>query len=211
MQDALSTHWSTPYAARLLALLILARTLVTATLLLGAAACGGKDTLPTQPTPMPRAGADPAPPAPATDIVGDYRLTFTASPSCSLPTQFMKRTYSANIRAWTNYPSVAVDVSGGTFFQDWAVGFGGTRDGDTLHFTIVGMGNDSFDDLFNSHLAELIDGTKWLTYDGTAVASIRRNNITGAFNGQIALRDDDAARRVLAECRATDHTIDFVR
>ena len=44
-----------------------------------------------------------------------------------------------------------------------------------------------------------------------AVASIQGNNITGAFNGQIALRDDDAPRTLLAECRATDHTIDFVR
>lgn len=208
--DTLSTRWSTMYAALVRAVLIHTRTLVTAILLLGAAACGGKDTLPTQPTPMPRAGADPAPPAPATDIVGDYQLTFTASPSCSLPTQFMKRTYSANIRAWTNYPSVAVDVSGGTFFQDWAVGFGGTRDGDTLHFTIVGMGNDSFDDLFNYHLAELVDGTKWPTYDGTAVATIRGNNVTGAFDGRISLLDQ-TTRAILAECRATVHKIDFVR
>lgn len=208
--DTLSTRWSTMYAALVRALLIHTRTLVTAILLLGAAACGGKDTLPTQPTPMPRAGADPAPPAPATNTVGDYQLTFTASPSCSLPTQFMIRTYRANIRAWTDYPRVAVDVSGGTFFQDWAVGFDGTRDGDTLHFTIVGMGNDSFDDLFNYHLAELVDGTKWLTYDGTAVATIRGNNVTGAFDGRISLLDQ-TTRAILAECRATDHKIDFVR
>lgn len=212
--DTLSTRWSTIYAAFVRSPLIRTRTLVTAILLLGAAACGGKDTLPTQPTPMPHAGADPAPPAPApvpaTDIVGDYQLTFTASPSCSLPAQFMKRTYRANIRAWTNYPGVAVDVSGGTFYQDWAVGFGGTRNEDTLHFTIVGMGKDSFDDLFNYHLAELVDGTKWLTYDGTAVATIGGNSITGAFDGRISLLDQ-ATRAILAECRTTDHKIDFVR
>ena len=198
MQDTLSTRWSTTYAARARALPILTRALVTAILLLGAAACGGKDTLPTQPTRMP--------PAPATDIVGDYQLTFTASPSCSLPTQFMKRTYKANFRAWINYPDVAVDVSGGTFFQDWAVGFGGTRDGDTLHFTIVGMASD----FYGYSLAELVDGTKWLTYDGTAVATIRGNNITGPFDGRISLLDE-ATRAILAECRATGHKIDFVR
>ena len=185
---------------------MLTRKFVTAILLVGVAACGGKGNLPTQPTPTPSAPA----PVLATDIVGDYQLTFTASPSCSLPAQFMKRTYQAHIRAWVNFPNVAVDVSGRTFFHDWAVGFGGTRNGDTVQFNIVGMGNDSFDDLFNSHLAESIDGTTWLTYDGTAVASIRGNSITGTFNGQIALRQD-ASRAVLAECRATDHKIEFVR
>jgi hypothetical protein len=122
----------------------------------------------------------------------------------------MKRTYEANIRAWIDHPAVAVDVSGGTFFQDWAVGFGGTRNGDSLHFTIVGIGNDSFDDLFSYHLAELIDGTRWLTYDGTAVASVQPNNITGAFDGRISLLDQ-ATRAIVAECRATDHRVDFVR
>lgn len=216
MQNALSTQWTTTYAALVRALIVT----VTAILFLSAAACGGEDTLPTQPTltqpnPTPPPTTPPTPPAgpvpvPATDILGDYQLTFTAFPSCSLPAAFMKRTYKATIKAWVNYPQVAVDVSGGTFIQDWAVGFDGTRDGDTLHFTIVGMGNDSFDDLFNYHLAELVDGTKWLMYDGTAVATIGGNNITGAFDGRISLLDQ-ATRAILAECRATDHKIDFVR
>lgn len=210
MDDTLSTRWTTGHAALVSARLILTRTLVTAVLLLGAAACGGEDTLPTRPSQMPSAGSRPAPVS-ATDIAGDYQLTFTASPSCSLPASFMKRTYKANIRAWQNFPQVAVDVSGGTFFRDWAVGFGGTRDGDTLSFTIVGIpAGDFLSYAYDSGLAELIDGTELLTYDGTAVATIRASNITGTFDGRISLLDY-ATRAVLAECRGTDHKLDFVR
>ena len=210
MDDALSTRWSTLHADLVSALLSLTRTLVTAILLLGAAACGGKDTLPTQPSQLPSAGSQPAPVL-AMDVVGDYQLTFTASPSCLLPAPLMKRTYKANIRAWVNFPNVAVDVSGGTFFRDWAAGFGGTRDGDTLSFTIVGMpADDSLSYFYDYGLAELIDGTELLTYDGTAVATIRGSNITGAFEGRISLLDH-VTRAVLAECRGTDHKIDFVR
>ena len=201
MQNALSTRCTTPYAALVRALILT----VTAILFLSAAACGEKDTLPTQPTRTPSDGSQA--PVPATDIVGDYQLTFTASPSCSLPARFMKRTYKATIKAWANYPPVAVDVSGGTFIQDWAVGFDGTRDGDTLHFTIVGLADFPFS---GYSLTELVDGTNWLMYEGTVVATILGNNITGAFAGRISLLDQ-ATRAILAECRATDHKIDFVR
>lgn len=181
---------------------MLTRSLVIAILLLGAVACGSD--FPTQPTPARPVSQAP----PVSADLGDYQLTLTASPSCSLPTQLMKRIYKAHIRAWAGFPEVAVDVTGAAFFEDWAVGFGGTRDGDTLRFKIVGMGDGSFDDLFNAHFAEQIDATKWLAYDGTAVATIGGNkSITGAFDGQIALRD--ASRAVLAECRATDHKIEF--
>jgi hypothetical protein len=134
---------------------MLTRASVTAILLLAAISCGGD--LPTQPdvTPPPLKRT----PELASDIVGDYQLTFTASPSCSMPPQFMERTYQAHIRAWVGYPNVAVDVTGATLFQDWAAGFEGTRNGDAVQFDIVGMAND----LFSYSLAESIDGTGWLT------------------------------------------------
>lgn len=185
---------------------MLTRILVTAILLLVAVSCGSD--LPTEPTASPRMSSPP--PVIATDIAGDYQLTFTASPSCLLPRPLIKRTYRANVRAWVNHPQVAVDVSGATFFQDWAAGFTGTRDGDAIQFKIVGMAHP--DDWYGSSLAELIDGTKWLAYDGTAVTTHRGNNITGTFDGQIALRNrDDPTRANLVECRATDHSIEFVR
>lgn len=190
------------------------RSFVTAILLLGAVACGGKDTLPTQPTPVPQPVA--APPVPATDIVGDYHLTFSASPSCSLPREFMKRSYRANVKAWVNLPNgvpnVLVEVSGGTFYQYWSVGFQGRRDGDSVRFTIVGVVDD-FGALIGGDpgLAEVIDGTKWLTYDGSAVNTVAANNIeTGTFDGLIKLRDAISGA-TLVECRATDHKIEFAR
>jgi hypothetical protein len=123
----------------------------------------------------------------------------------------MKRTYAANVRAWVNYPQVAVDVSGGAFLHEWAVGFSGTRDSDTVSFTIVGLQADDIFGLYDYGLAEVIDGEKWLTYDGTAVARISANNITtGTFDGLIKLRDAMSGA-TLDECRATDHKIQFVR
>lgn len=185
---------------------MLTRTLVTAILLLGAVSCDSD--LPTHPTASPRMSSPT--PVIATDIAGDYQLTFTASPSCFLPRPLMKRTYKANVRAWENFPQVAVAVSGATFYQDWAAGFEGTRDGHAMQFKIVGMAHP--DDWYGSSLAELIDGTEWLAYDGTAVTAHRGNNITGTFDGQIALRNrDDPTRANLVACRATDHTIEFVR
>ena len=190
------------------------RAFVTTILLLGAVACGRTDTLPTRPTPVPKPGATL--PAPATDIVGDYDLTFAASPSCSLPSEFMKRRYKANVKAWVNLPhgvpDVFVKVSGGTFYREPSVGFQGTRDGDSVRFTIVGV----VDDLIgliggDPGLAEVIDGTKWLTYDGSAVNHIAASNIaTGTFDGLIKLRNATSGA-TLVECRATDHKIEFVR
>jgi len=57
----------------------------------------------------------------------------------------------------------------------------------------------------------VIDGTKWLTYDGSAVSHVAANNLaTGTFDGLIKLRDAISGA-TLVECRATDHTIEFVR
>jgi hypothetical protein len=191
---------------------MLTRSWVTAILLLAAVAAVSceRDVVPTQPT------ESQSPPELASDIVGEYQLTFTASPSCSLPTQLMKRTYKANLKAWVNFAPVAVDVSGAKFFHDWAAGFDGTRNGDTMQFEIVGM-NLNFPP-YGYSLAELIDGNTWLAYDGAARATIRGNTISGAFDGKVVLREvlsDDAygtvLGAVLAECRATDHKIEFVR
>ncbi len=128
----------------------------------------------------------------------------------------MTRSYKANVGAWANgprgLPDVFVDVSGGIFHNDWSVGFQGVRDGDSVRFTIVGIVDD-FLGLIGGDpgLAEVIEGNKWLTYDGTAVTHIVSNDLaTGTFNGLIKLRDA-LSQATLVECRATDHTIAFVR
>jgi hypothetical protein len=60
-------------------------------------------------------------------------------------------------------------------------------------------------------LAEVIDATRWLTYDGSAVNHVAGKNIaTGTFDGLIKLRDAVSGAPFL-ECRAADHTIEFVR
>jgi hypothetical protein len=144
-------------------------------------------------------------------ISGDYQLTFTASPSCSLTPQVMRRTYHANVGAWVDHSAVAVEVSGARFYRDWGIGFDGTRDGDTVRFKIVGVPTGFPDSFYDSGLAEVIDQTKWLTYDGTAVVHIAGNSVTmGTFDGLIALRDA-SSEATLVECRARDHKVEFAR
>ena len=181
------------------------RALLATLLLLVGVACGNGD-LPTQPT-----TANVPPPAPAppptpviSDIAGEYTLTLTASPSCSLPAAVSQRIYTATVAESTWGVSVA--LSGAEFLQGLDY-FGGRRNGNVIDFDITfGMG---------SGMGEVIDDAKLLYYEGTAHATIAGRYIAGTLNGLISLYDDPSqlflpsARRL--DCAAADHRIEFVR
>lgn len=186
-----------------------ARTLLFASLLPVAVACGSGDggNLPTQPTTPESVPAAPvpSPPSPvASDIAGEYTLMMTASASCSLPPELERRIYTAKITE-AQY-GVEVALSGAEFEQglDW---FGGTRKDKTIDFEIffcMGCG-----------MGEVIDQSKLLYYEGKAHATIAGNIIAGTFDGVMRLYEDrsqlflPAARTV--DCAAADHRIEFVR
>ena len=178
------------------------RLLLTVLLFLVAAACGSAD-LPTQPTP-PQTMPFPVPPG-VPSIEGEYVLTLTASPGCTLPVETMRRTYTATIQE-NRLGQVIVKLSGAVFrfgLASFTPGFWGTRDGDVLHFTLdishQGMG-----------LAEEIDSLTNLYYMGRASATIGDRNITGTFSGQIYVYGEDLLDW-LGDCTATDHKMEFVR
>ena len=184
-----------------------ARTLLIAALLPVAIACGNGDggNLPTQPTvPAPAAPVPPAPGPLASDIAGEYTLTMSASPSCSLPPELERRIYTAKV-AETPW-GVEVALSGAEFEQglDW---FGGARKDKAIDFEVffcMGCG-----------MGEVIDRTKLLYYEGRAHVTIGGNIIAGIFDGVMRLYEDRSqlflpAAKTL-ECAAVDHRIEFVR
>lgn len=167
------------------------RTLLTALLLLVAVACG--NDLPTQPTPS-------SPPGGGSNIDGQYTLTFTASPSCSLPEEARKRTYTATVaEAPPGY--VTVTLGGAVFLPQLEPGFDGTRSGDEVRFSI-GTGNRRW-------VAERIDG-KEVFFSGSATATFAGGRATAPFNGGIWVSAAGNIFDWIADCTATDHVIEFV-
>jgi hypothetical protein len=159
-----------------------------------ACGCGDPPTSPAGPSPTPSVRPPFEPP-----IRGEYTLTFTASPSCSLPPEARQRSYTATV-AEPSPGSVTVVLSDADF--GWGTApreprFEGTRDGDRLRFTI-GVG-------------ERVDGTKELSYYGTASATLADKNMAGTFNGNIWLNVAGNLYDWIADCTATDHKIDFAR
>lgn len=144
----------------------------------------------------------------APDIAGIYRLTFTASPSCSLPAAARQRVYSAKIvegRTISRPEDVIVTLAGGAFVV-WGnqPGFVGTRDGSTVRFTI----DTNWDGDYG--LVELIDSTNELYYAGSASATIDNRIIDGSFNGKLTYQNR-FTRAILGQCDAADHRIVFTR
>jgi hypothetical protein len=177
------------------------RILLTAVMFLVAAACGSAD-LPTQPTP-PQTVPSPVPPGVAS-IEGEYVLTLTAAPGCTLPVETMRRTYTATIRE-PGPGHVIVTLSGAVFrmgLASFTPGFLGTRDGDVLQFSLGAGGAMG--------VAEEIDSLTNLYYTGSGSATIGDPKITGTFSGQIYVWGEDMFD-CLGECTATDHRIEFVR
>jgi hypothetical protein len=135
----------------------------------------------------------------APSIAGDYTLTFTAAPSCSLPADIARRRYTATI-AEPRPGLLAVDLRDADFAwgaTSHMVRFSGTRDGDELRFSI--------------EVGERVDTGRELSYYGTATATLADRSIGGTFNGHIWLNAAGNLYDWLADCAAGDHTIDFVR
>lgn len=144
----------------------------------------------------------------ATGIAGVYRLTFTASQSCSLPSEARQRTYSANViegRTIVRREDLIVKLAGAEFVV-WGnePGFIGSLDGKTARFQI----DTNWDGAYG--LVELIDLTKELYYVGTATATISERRIVGSFSGTLKLVDRHS-RATLGECQAADHQMELIR
>lgn len=185
-------------------------------------ACGGGPSGPSQiqPQTSTQTGASPRTPSQlpypppiqptggASNIEGEYQLTVTASPSCSLPAEVRQRTYAARVtEAKPGYVTVALSGADFSFIPEklgGEAGFDGVRNGDALRL----VANNGYGGGY--YFMELIDGTNFLSYDFVTAARIGDSVIAGTFVGEIAYHPFGRGPS-LGYCAATDHQIAFVR
>jgi hypothetical protein len=160
---------------------------------------------------LPRAGAA------ANGIDGLYTLTITAASSCTLPREFMQRTYQARITEKAD--GLLVEVDGLGIRNDvWPNGFMGQRDGSTVRFDVVGDPNArttwrwGSDYIFMEHLDDVCcmgqtcGRQRFLGYTGTATGTIGEGGISTVVNGTVRLWGDQP----WAQCTG-DHRLELVR
>ena len=151
---------------------------------------------------------DLAPSTEAKELFGDYTLTVTASSSCNLPPEAVRRTYRAIVEAGPDYErhyDVEVVLLGADFSYDrWfgKAGFTGRVSGRSLIFEI----SDDMDSGFT--FVEFIRHLTTLSYSGIATGTMANATIVAAFNGDVVLRVGSAA---VASCSASDHRLEFTR
>ena len=184
---------------------MLRRALPAILLLSAAIACGGDNGSPSRPSPAASTRPSEIPstgPGEIPGLIGVYSLTFTASPSCSLPAYATKLTFAKAYVLEQTPGSIEVDLS--TNYPCWGCSphFTGTRLGDALSFVLVG--GDPADGV-----VEVI-GNEEISYDGTATGTFADKTITGIFNGRIGVVES-SSRTTLASCTATDHKMEFVQ
>jgi hypothetical protein len=134
-------------------------------------------------------------------IIGVYTLVFTASPSCALPPDARRRTYTAQIEEGRNvgYSEDLVVMLNGANFEWDEAGFTGARDGAAVRFQIT--------DEYEARLVvvELLGGMR-MSYRGTATGVVSDKTIIATFDGRVRLSGGAAA-----ECTAPDHRLEFTR
>jgi hypothetical protein len=156
---------------------------------------------------------EPTPPTPPTTRqwtdLGEYTVTMTAAPSCSLPDYAVTRTYDARLKV--SDQDLVVTFDDPKFVAcAGPSGFAGTRDGDTVRFTI----NGDYWVSGYSFVYEVSPGTE-LGYAGTATGTIADSRIVATLNGIVLIRGYDTTNPylndVVATCDATDHRVALVR
>jgi hypothetical protein len=141
---------------------------------------------------------------PFATVDGVYALTVTASSSCTtLPPEVMHRTYPAQVS--DRQGKLSVVLQGDNFLVWGEPGFTGSRDGPRATFTI----SDDLD--ADYYILEQVGADRYLSFAGTAVGEISDKRIAATFDGRIYVRHLSPSGGIVAECRASDHRLEFVR
>ena len=145
--------------------------------------------------------------------VGDvYSLTFTASPSCNLPDDVVKRTYTATI-AQTD-AALTIVLSGARF--PTTVGsrtlnqFSGRVLGTAVSFTF----NDPmyYGFYYGASLVEQLADNRYLSLGGTAEATATDAGMSAVFAGVVRVTNQvSGGSPPIAVCTASDHRLIFTR
>jgi hypothetical protein len=168
-------------------------------------ACGGEEwRTPSGPTPTPPTTS--APSAVWKDL-GEYTMTMTAAPSCSLPDYAMARTYNARLKE--RGQDLVADFDDPNFVCGWwGCGFTGTRDGEAVRFTLNSWEPGATEYAF---IYLVSPGTE-LGYIGTATGQMSDRVIATTFNGAVVLYAEGTyPPKELARCDAPDHHMELLR
>lgn len=169
------------------------------------AACDEPSRSPTAPTvvaPPVAPAPPPAPPPFPADPISTHTLTFTASDSCSLPPDAMRRVYEVAIEE--KQQEVIVEVNGQQMVSFAATpGFTGTRDGNTVTFVITDNCCEGFG------FVERIPLVGDLSFVGQAAGTISGATITAIFDGTLSIDPWFLTGVQKTACQASDHRMVF--
>jgi hypothetical protein len=145
--------------------------------------------------------------APA-EVAGTYRVTFTASPSCTmLPAELKTRTYTARIDQ--DAARLLITLSDAPFVTDPRLGlqntFSGKVFGDSVTFD-VGSRSYYYFYYYGAVVREMLPSGGILTIWGTVTAPVTRQSISGTLAGGFSLTTGNRPR-----CSATDNHVVFSR
>jgi hypothetical protein len=136
-------------------------------------------------------------------IIGVYTLVFTASPSCTLPPDARRRSYTAQIEDGrvVGFPEDLVVMLNGADFEWDEAGFFGARDGTVVRFQIT--------DEYEARLVVIEHlGTMHMAYRGIATGVVSDRTIVATFDGRVRL---SGGAELATECSAADHRLEFTR
>ena len=143
--------------------------------------------------------------APA-NVAGTYRVTFTASPSCtSLPAELKTRTYTATIDQ--DAARLLVTLSGASFVSKQNT-FSGKVFGDTVTFDMGGSGYDYGYYYDGTLLQEVLPSGQILGLFGTMTAPATPQSISGPLVGGFTLNTGNSRH---TSCAANDNQVVFTR
>jgi hypothetical protein len=146
------------------------------------------------------------PSVPYASLGGVYSLTFTASPSCDLPDDAVKRTYTATI---TQADAALTIVLSGARFGTSGVTmnqFSGRVLGTTVSFTL----SDSF--YYGPAVVEQLADNRYLSFSGTAEATATDAGMSAVFAGVVRVTNQvNGGSTPIAVCTASDHRLIFTR
>jgi hypothetical protein len=140
----------------------------------------------------------------AESLLGNYTLTVFASPSCDLPSEAVRRTFSAAIHHDARNGFIVTLGGADLVVSDpWSGvrGFRGEANADSVIFSISGNPDDWY------AFVERVQG-QTLAYDGVATAAIGSEAVVAQFEGSVTLRSADST---VARCSAADHRLEFRR
>lgn len=179
--------------------------LACAALILAAACSEHGRSTPTAPSSPPASRSSVAQPVDTRTDLGDFAMTLTASPSCTLPDPAMSGTYQAHLKEGNG--RLYVEFEDQRFVCGfWGCGFTGRREDDRVRFTLTSWTPGATDFAFIYQLT----GDTDLGYVGTSVGALDERGFSAVFEGAIVLYVG-STNRESARCDARDHRLQLTR